>query len=243
MIQNIMTIFEYPHFYLIVSLLFLFISSNPISFYRMWELYQLLDSNGLLPEKIASFPVHSTSMREYLTSQEKINSFISQACDERSCELILSTDDINNIYLRGKSLNKYKMNSAVDPISIIFKYYNKYFYFQIVNNSLFERRIEYITLSGSNGISTETRETRFVNNKICSNLIEQNDKSFIHENDWNDDFFYPVTLDNDLLYKLLTNDFETSSYDMNESKKVFVSSITSKIISIEIIDGCLVIKI
>jgi hypothetical protein len=243
MIQNIMNILEYPHFYLIASLLFLFISSNPISFYKMWELYQSLDAGGLLPEKIANFPVHSTSMEKYLISQEKINLFISQACREESCELVLNTDDINNLYLRGKSLDKYKMNNIVDPISVIFKYYSKYFYFQIVGNSLFEKEIGYITLAGLNGISTETRETRFVNNKICRNLTEQNDKSFIYKNSWDDEDFHTVNLYDSLLYKLFTNDFEVLSYDINESKKNFVLSITSKILNIEIIDECLVIKV
>jgi hypothetical protein len=243
MIQNIMTIFEYPHFYLIASLLFLFISSNPMSFYRMWKLYQSLDSGSLLPERIANFPVHSTSMEEYLISQEKINLFISKACRKESCELILNTDDINNLYLRGKSLDKYNMNNIVDPISIIFKYYSKYFYFQIVGNSLFEKEIEYITLAGSNGISTETRETRFINNRICSNLTEQNDISFIHKNSWDDKDSHAVNLYDSLLYKLLANDFETSYYNITESKKDFVLSITSKITSIEIVDESLVIKI
>lgn len=240
--QNIMAILEYPHFYLIVSLLVLFISSNPISFYRMWQLYRALDSHDSLPERLANFPVCLTSIEKYLISQEKINSFVFQVFSEESCELILSADDMNNIYLRGKPLNKYNMNNVTDPLSIIFKYVNKYFYFQIENGSLFEKRIEYITLRGFDGIFTESRETRFVNNMICSNLIEQDSHQVADRNSWNDENFYPISLRNILLYRLFTNDFEMSSYDTNENQKSFILSIVNKIVSIEIIDEYLVIK-
>jgi hypothetical protein len=247
MIQNIAKIFEYEHFYLVASLLFLFIVSDPRSFYEMWKLYNALENHEALPERLRDFPVHSTSIEVYVVSQEKVNKFVLQACKGEICSLTLSEHDINNLYLRGESVDKYKINYSSDPFFVIFKYVNELYYFQITNDGILERRVNYISLAGVNGIRTETRETRFINDTdstmLCHNLIDQQGKKMDRDSDWTEENFFPIRPNNSLLYALLTNDFKCLSYDENESQRNFVASIIKKITCLKIRDGCLVIEI
>lgn len=249
-VDGVRNMLEYPHFYLILSMAFFIIASDPRSFYKMWQLFNALEKHEPLPREIADFPVHLTSIEDYMTSQEKVNLFISQSCGREPCELVLSEDDINNLYLHGETIDKYRAKYSADPLSTIYRYSNDYLYFQITGGSIFEKRINYLTLAGCNGIRTETRETRFIEKDSLSITrtveIEQSGRKLDRDSDWTSEQFRPVCPNDFLLHALFTNDFEQNSYNENESRthqRNFAKSIIKKITSLAIVDECLIIKI
>lgn len=204
LIQDIKLVLEYPHSCLIASIIFLFLSLNPKNLYKAWILHQTLERGDPLPDRIANFPIHQTSVEDYLNSKEKIDLFINQASKGSICQLELSADDINNLYLRGQTLNKYSTNNNIYTSPVIFKYTNDYYYFQIVDNRLLHRTIKYIRLLGSvDGIQTETRETRFItyNESIMTKhkVIEFNGKRMDSDSDWSDDKFFSLRSNDDFL--------------------------------------------
>jgi hypothetical protein len=238
---------EHPNLYLIAFMLFLFICLNSRNLFKMWILYQKLDRGESLPDRLANFPTHPTSIQDYLNSKEKINLFISQSLKSHSCQLTLSADDINNLYLQGQSINKYRANNIAMSFSNIFKYMNEYFYFQIIDNRLLEKRIRYLDISGIDGIATETNQTTFINQDklVMKNYknIEWNGKERNFDKDCSDDKFYILRPNYDFFCRLLTDDFTLSSYDGNDNQRKLTLSVTEKITSIEIADGHLTIKV
>ena len=246
LIQDIKSVFEYPHLGIIVSMMFLFLCFDPKNLYAMWSLQQKLDRGELLPDRLASFPIHPTSTEEYLNSKQKIDLFVSQTLRENSCELNVSADDINNIYLHGESIHKYRMNSLAS-FPNIFKCKADYYYYQIVNNRLLQRRIQYLVYNGVDGISTTTRETRFINhNKLVMEnhkVIEWNGRKMDSDAEWSDDKFYPLRLNDLFLSRLFAGDFMLSFCDEDESQRKLMSSVIKKITSVEIADGYLIIKV
>jgi hypothetical protein len=238
-------IVEYPHSGLIVSLVFLLIALRPKNLYEMWILSQKIERGDPLPDKITNFPIQVTSLDDYLNSKNKVSEFVEWTLRGQSCQIELSADEINHLYLQGEQVNKYNANIFI-PLPF-FRCKNKYSYFQIIGNSLLEKSIQYPNTNGIDGIVTATTEYRFKsqNQSILRNVwpVEFNGKKMDLDSSWADDKFDFLRFNDTLLHSLFTGDFIQSSYDENDNKGKLISSVIERITSIEIADGHLTIKV
>jgi hypothetical protein len=245
MFELLRGIIEYPHSGLIGSLVFLLIALRPKNLYKMWVLSQKIERGDPLPDKITSFPIQATSLDNYLNSKNKVSEFLEWALRGQSCQIELSADEINHLYLQGEQINKYNANIFI-PLPI-FRCKNKYSYFQIVGNSLLEKSIQYPNTNGIDGIVTATTEYRFKkqNQSIMRNVwsVEFNGKRIDSESNWTDEKFDFLRSNDTLLHGLFTGDFVQAFYDENDNKGKLISSVIEKITSVEIADGHLTIKV
>jgi hypothetical protein len=247
MIDNFIQIINYPHFWLFASLLFFLLSFNPVNLLATWKLYQHLERGESLPERLDNFPVQQTSMQDYLNVCEKIGNFKQEILRGNSYELVLNSSDINNLYLKGKSINKYNVNNLYGIVPLASKYCNKFLYFQLSNNAILRKRVEYFTMSSigmPDGIITETLETRF-KNKLdgvfkygC--VIEWNDKKMDSGEDWADSKFTSSILGSTLIKAILTGDFDPS-VDTDINQENLITTIISKIRYVEVSNNNLLI--
>ena len=99
---NVFSWIEKIGFFLFV----LFLYSNIMGFIRYRKTMFDLD-RGKMSSHLELFPVHNASPDAYLNSKNKVESFENLAFTERKTELKLSQDDINNLYTKGITLNKY----------------------------------------------------------------------------------------------------------------------------------------
>jgi hypothetical protein len=235
------------HFHIVIYILIFLMCVNPKKMYEMWKLYQILDRRELLPDRIANFQTHLTSMESYLESKAKIDVFISEVLRGNSCQLKVNSNDLNNLYLQGNNINKYNQNIVSDPFSQLFKYVNRYYFFQITENNILKKRIDYLSLNGLNGIFTEFIETKFItkDSLVLTNslVVEQNNKEMGSKKDWAVESYQAISSNDFLLYGLFTNDFEMLSYRENEQQRKIVTSIVSEITSIKIVDCYLIIAV
>jgi hypothetical protein len=198
---------------LLACLFLLFLSFNPINLYGFWLLIQKLDRREALPDRLEDFPIHPTSIDEYLSAWEKVEFFKQQTLKGYGCELSLSSHDINHIYLKGVPIDKYMINSSykIDPFT--FKYSNIYFHFSLSDDSLIERRLEYCNiacLGMPDGIITETFKVRFkmLNGKIHEDnmRIEWNGREENSNKKWSEDKFISYAETSSILGLILTGD-------------------------------------
>jgi hypothetical protein len=248
MLLNIEKIIEYPHFYLILSLLFLFLSFNPINLYAAWRLYQRLERGESLPDRLELFPVQETSIDDYLNSWEKVECFKREVLRGNSCEITLNSSDINHIYLKGNPINKYNINDLYPFVPLMSKYHNEFLYFHISSNAVLSKRVEYFTMSSfgmPDGIVTETREDRFKNidNGVGYHgcVVEWNGKKMDSDRDWTEDKFTASLRCCNTLKAILTGDFNPP-VDRDINQEALISSIIGEITQIDISDGLLTIK-
>lgn len=147
---------------LLVGIVIVYLTFNARNIFSNYLLRQALEEGLPLPIRLSSFPVHDTSTVAYIASFAKVETFMNQVIELGSAELWLNSDDINNIYLKGVSVNKYRINpqSLFYPL-VVPKYANDLFYFELQNHTLVRRRIRYPTLEGKDGINSETLEIMF----------------------------------------------------------------------------------
>ncbi len=238
-IQDIFHLFNYPHSGIIIALMFLLIALNPKTLYDMWRLRQTLDRGETLPDRLANFPVHPTSLEKYINVKEKIDDFKNNVLRQHSGYLSLNSDEINDVYLQGFSINKYRINFS-DPF---IKYNNNYLFFEIQGKYVIQKRIEYIDNVGIGGISTETNRISFStsNDSVLTKreFIEWNNKVMTSDED---EDFYSISGDS-FLVSLLRYDFTPPSYRQRDSNEhQLILTIIDKITNIEISNGCLSIE-
>jgi hypothetical protein len=147
---------------LLVGIMIVYLTFSARNIFSSYLLRRTLEEGLPLPTRLSSFPVHDTSTAAYIASFTKVETFMNQVIELGSAELWLNSDDINNIHLKGVSVNKYRINpqSLFYPL-IIPKYANDLFYFELQEHSLVRRRIRYPVLEGKDGISSETLEIIF----------------------------------------------------------------------------------
>jgi hypothetical protein len=160
---DISYLFEFPRsiIYPAVSILLL-IAFNPKDVYDAWRLHQVLERGGELPPRLAEFPVHPTSVEKYLDVKEQIERFKRQVLAGESSRLCLSSDNLNDLYLQGVSIDKY--HSEWQGTSAGFfsdKYNNSFMHFEIVDNNVIHREIGYIDYTLPSGIKSMTRKIDF----------------------------------------------------------------------------------
>lgn len=157
-------LFDFPRsiIYPAVAILFL-IAFNPKDMYDAWKLFRALEINGELPSRLADFPVHITSREKYLNVKEKIEEFKSQVIRGEASRIFLNSDDLNDLYLQGNSLNKYHTDwQGVSIGTSSYKYNNCFMYFEIPNNSILHKSISYIDSAMPGGIKSNTDEILFL---------------------------------------------------------------------------------
>jgi hypothetical protein len=240
-------IIEFPHAALIGSFLLLFLSFNPINLYAMWRLHQRLERGESLPDRLENFPILPTSVEDYVNSWEKVENFKREVLKGNSSQLVLSSDDINHIYLKGIPINKYSVNNLYGLVPVVFKYSNTFLYFQVADDAILKKKVEYCNGSSigmPDGVITETTETRYKNtdNGVLKHafVVEWNGKKMDSQKDWTDDKFTASIRGSTLLTAILTGDFNPPlDGDINQRK--LIASIIRKITQINISDGFLII--
>lgn len=145
-----------------IGIVIAYLAFNARNILSNYLLRQALEKGLPLPPRLSSFPVHNTSTAAYIASFTKVETFMNQVIELGNAELWLNSDDINNIHLKGVSVNKYRINpqSLFYPL-VIPKYANDLFYFELQEHTLVRRRIRYPVLEGKDGISSETLEIMF----------------------------------------------------------------------------------
>lgn len=228
----------------------------------LW-LEHLLASRKPLPDKIRNFPVCNTSIESYQKSWQKVEYFITDTSNDNAAELRLDEADINNIHLKGHLIDKYhaSINLVSMSFPILFPRYspNIYFYFELQNNGILERKIEYPSPSSMDGIKTSTIEYSFekMNGKprIRRKNIEFNGRSLEKFYNGSYNFLGPIshnyqTLESSLLNsKFLFHLFGVtvspkdvlSKYE-HEDRYKKISNVISKITNIGIQEKELVIQ-
>jgi hypothetical protein len=120
---------------------FLFLVTAPIILLSLIQYFNyrkiILDvEKGRIPKKLAEFPTHMTSKSSYNRVKNKTRVFIDLVLEDQKTKLILNEDEINTLYSKGISLNKYLPGH--------------YFYYEIKNNLVVEKSIAwpYFSIKG-----------------------------------------------------------------------------------------------
>jgi hypothetical protein len=245
---DISYLFEFPRSIIYPALfVLLIVAFNPKYTYDAWRLYQKLERGGELPPRLANFPIHPTSIKKYLDVKEKVEQFKYKVLRGEEGQISLSSDDLNDLYLQGNSINKYHIDWQAASIGFSsYKYSNSYMHFEIVNNIIMHKEIKYIEWSMPNGIRSSTDEINFQkldNNTFSfkSQLIEVNGKKSF-------DFVRKSTMKEtsikycDLLENIFKCDFNFSMDYLESNEYQLILEIIGKITNIKISSGCLNIE-
>jgi hypothetical protein len=245
---DISYLFEFPRSIIYPAVfILLLIAFNPKYTYDAWRLYQALERGGELSPRLADFPIHPTSIEKYLNVKEKIEQFKYKVLRGEGSQIALSSDDLNDLYLQGISINKYHIDWQAISIGISFyKYRNCYTYFEITNNDIMQKKIEYVEWNMPNGIRSSTNEINFQkldNNTFLfkSQLIEVNGKKAF-------EFVRKSTMKEasikccDLLENIFKCDFDFSMDYLESNEYQLILEIIEKLTNIEISNGCLNIE-
>lgn len=185
--------------------------------------------------------------------------------NNQKSEIMLSSSDINNIYLKGIPVDKRKVcieNLEFHPIAS--KYENEYFYFEVQNKGVKVTQIRYPSLMGKDGVFTKTYLMKFemngVNIKYRRMYIESNGRDLNFFYSGKCDSFFPLSegykLSEGYNMELLLSDSSLlfmifgvmqTPYDSEENIKdkslyQYAKSIIKKISYIKVVDDFLVIK-
>jgi hypothetical protein len=242
-------LFDFPRsiIYPTVAILFL-IAFNPKDMYDAWKLFRALEINGELPPRLAELPVHITSIEKYSNIKEKIERFKEQVMLGEPSRIFLTSDDLNDLYLQGNSINKYHADWQGSSIGTSFSKYNNCFIcFEISNNNyILRRHVNYIDSTMPGGIRSNTDKIIFFisdNNEVRfrQDLIEINGKypfKFVRDN-VKKEFLIKGC---DLLESIFRCSFDFSmTYLESNDYRIFLS-IIDKITNIEISNGSLMIE-
>ncbi len=240
-------IFDYPRSIIYPAvLIFLLIAFSPKDLYDGWKLYRALERGGELPPRLAEFPVHSTSVEKYLGVKERIERFKNGVLRDGSSQIILSSDDLNDLYLQGTPINKYYVDWQAISIGVsYFKYNNSYNSFEITTDSILQKQIRYIDYAINDGINSSTDEIEFSKSdnmiSVISRTIEINGKKpfkFVQDSSIKK---YNIK-SSSLLKNILRCDFDFSSSYLESNEYRLILSVIDKLTNVEIVNGCLNIE-
>lgn len=237
-------LFSYPQSILIMLLILTLVAWSPKKIYFMWLLHKKLDSGQPLPKKLSDFPIHQTSLDDYSNIKEKIECFKNKVLRGEASEISLNSNEINTIYLQGISINKYKVNPFSSMHPLFMKYSNYYFYFEIVEDKIIKRMINYITPDGLDGIATRTDEIMFLNSNgsvlTKEEMVEWNTRN---KKDINNNEFYSIK-GSSFLPCLLRCSFESLNLkQLQSSENEIIFKIVNAITYINIVERTLKIKV
>jgi hypothetical protein len=240
-IQDFNYLFSYQNSLAILALILSLIAWSPMKIYSMLKLYKKLDKGKALPSRINDFPVHNTSLEKYLNVKKKIDDFRDLILREEPSKISISADELNDLYLEGSSINKYTINLSASFI----KYSNNFFFFEIFDNTIFRKEINYITSDGMDGIVTQTIEFLFEvteNDILCKEeTVERNGKN-VRGKDKYEILFRPLNASN-FLESLLRGSFQPLTYQQIYGNEIqLTSKIIDKINFIEVSDGHITIE-
>jgi hypothetical protein len=240
-------IFDYPRSIIYPAVLILLLTAfSPKDIYDGWKLYRALERGGELPPRLADFPVHPTSVEKYLDVKEKIERFKNEVLRGEPSQIILSSDDLNDLYLQGISINKYYVDWQAISIGVsYFKYNNSYTNFEITDSSVLEKQIRYIDYSRNDGIDSVTDEIEFLKSDniilVATKMTEINGKKpfkFIQDSSMKE---YNLR-SSSLLKNILRCNFDFSTSHLDSNERQLISSVIDKLTNIEITNGCLIIE-
>jgi hypothetical protein len=172
-----------------------------------------LPRQGNLPARLENFPVLSTDIKQYQVVRGKINTFMDSVLSGIDAEVHLNADEVNQIYLKGLAINKYKENFLhyLYPI-IVPKYKNEYLYFRIEKKWIYQHYIRYPDTGGVDGVFTQTKAFSFKKDRssfsVSRKQSEVNGRSFEHspENNVYCNKFLDIVR-NDIDYEAIYPDF------------------------------------
>jgi hypothetical protein len=242
---------EFPRsiIYPAVSILLL-IAFNPKYVYDAWRLHQALERGGELPPRLAEFPVHPTSVEKYLDVKEQIERFKRQVLAGESSRLCLSSDNLNDLYLQGVSIDKYRSEwQGISAGLFSDKYNNSFMHFEIVNNNVIHREIGYIDYTLPSGISSRTRKIEFsmfddTNEiKFSSRQLEVNGGQLFKLFESKTEEYFPMKSCY-LLENMFKCEFGFSRLDYpNSNEYGLILSVIDKLTNIEVTNGNLIIEV
>jgi hypothetical protein len=242
--MNMIQEFLLQHFMAVAVGVIVLIAWNPKRIYTIFLLQKKLDAREALPDCISKFPIHDTTLQKYLDVKLRIDEFKRLVLSGEFASISLSAADINDAYLQGSNIDKYKFD-VFAPFPFM-KYSNKFMFFEIFDNKILKREIEYITLDGWNGVITETIEISYknLNNALLvrKEYIERNGRNVRGEDKSREEFY---AIDGcTFLEGLLRCSFEPQGYQrMQQNENKLIQKIVGDLItSVEITDDLCIIE-
>lgn len=238
------------NFFVLIILICIALSTKKI--YYCIILSKILKDRRKLTGRLDNLPVHPTSSEDYFNSRQKVDQFIKQTLNDEKAELILSSSDLNNLYLKGIPVNKYCVVQTV-PILLNFRI-NRYLYFEIEDEGILETTISYPSFYGKEGVFTRTDMFRFYKESsqlmIERKTIETNDRDLKKFYDGNYNFiFYTVDfplIKSNLLFFIFdaipSPDRNIMFSIKNDASYKNIISLIEKIDDIHICENCMVIR-
>ncbi len=108
------------------------ILSSPVIIYSIWTYQKIIYDvkKGEIPEALRDFPVYKASPDSYLEAKNKVNCFVDLiVANSKSLEMVIDQDDLNNLYTKGFTPNKYQPG--------------RYFYYAFQENCICEKMIQW----------------------------------------------------------------------------------------------------
>jgi hypothetical protein len=113
---------------------------TPIIFFTVTISYILIREwlifNKPMPQAVIDFPVYESTQKDYIGITEKVKQFIEDTLEEKSNELVLTSNDLNCLLTRGITPKKGKMFPE---------------YYEIRNNTLYSRILQYPDIMSIDG--------------------------------------------------------------------------------------------
>jgi hypothetical protein len=238
---------DFPRSIIYPAVLMLLLTAfSPKYIYAGWKLYRALERGGELPQRLSEFPAHPTSIEKYLDVKERIEQFKRQVLKGESSQIILSSGDLNDLYLQGTPINKYYVSWQAVSVGVsYFKYNNSYTSFEITDTSVLQKQIRYIDYAMNDGISSSTDEIEFSKSadmiSIRSRMTEINGKKpfkFVQDSSVKE---YSIR-SSSLLENILRCNFEFSISYLESNEHQLILSVIDKLTQVEVANGYLRIE-
>jgi hypothetical protein len=114
---------------------------------KVRRMYFEIKNQSKIPQALLNFKTHNASPLFYSETKNRVENFINSSLQDEIVEIILNEDDINSLYTKGISLNKYKPGT--------------YLYFEFQENLILEKLVEWPNFFGPNGCRTRIRSISF----------------------------------------------------------------------------------
>jgi hypothetical protein len=132
-------------FLTVLAVILALIAWSPKRLYTIWILKKKLDAREALPSRISDFPTHDTSLEKYLDVKRRIDDFRNCVLTGESSQISLSASDLNDVYLQGSNIDKYRVDVFALPYM---RYDNKFLFFEIIDDRILKKELEYISIDG-----------------------------------------------------------------------------------------------
>lgn len=121
-----------------------------------------------LPKRLADLPEPQTSLEEYSRCRRRIEEFVANVSEGQPSELRLTSDNINNLSLKGVPVNKHKVDPALYMNLFMPIHPSEYFYFEVQEAGVLQTEVKYPSLlDGKDGVYTETKLLSFFKEDGC----------------------------------------------------------------------------